>query len=913
MRFRILLASALVALAAPAAAVADESDFHRDYLDDQRAWDRMVPPPALADLPAEPYTNGRTCKERSDNANVQAYCRLSADCDAGPIEELRPWCEALTDVINGSPSLKSCQAAPTQYECTALRDRIHRGCYRPPNWQGPVAGHVAYRCDSFFAVYPDDRTRAPGGAAPLPPGQVPGNATDIEVDDDDGRGDADVVGQNGGRSPFCQRSGLDSAARDRCEQTGSIARRYPLSSYGLDNHIELGVTKVGNFFPSAIQSIGAVVWNGLILAINGVLLILEWAFSLDLVGRAMEDIRVSLTHLHEEVLGQSWMLLAISVAGLWGIWNGLVRLRTIQTLGGLAMTVVLMCAALILIHNPRDTVGHFSALANESSLSAMSAASQGTIENPPAAYAKANEKLFDALVLRPWCGLQFGDVDYCFQRPGRICERGEDGIIDDGDDSCRDFGGTVADAWLEHPAGSETRTRLFRWLKEHDAGKVRLQEKGGTGSRIGLLALIAVGLLGAIALFLYLAIKLMLAAIFTLVLLLAAPVMLVVPAFGDAGRNAFLTWLKRLGGAIAAKLIYALLLAMVILIAGVIASLDGIGWYPKWMLLMVFWWGVLIKRKDLVGFVMPSNGANSGLGIAKAYFGYRAVKDIGRDAIGMATYAPKKAARAGAWGARKTRNELGLRRRSRDDAIKRDAGRHLQRRAHGALSSRNAADLSRAQGLLAGASSDRSRLGQVNSELSGTESELRSVDRDLERALGDRDVTRAELLASSGPGGSPGRRAALNARMQELNRRIPDLQRRQTALGTQAGSLRAERVRLEGRLADPDIRWAQSVASRAGPGGIEVRDGEIRDWIRQRERELGEQLPEHDSADDARDRELIMRIDGEGLSRGARSAANRELRTTPDHQRIIRGEAREIRRSIRREDSWSRRRSGMFR
>ena len=67
-----------------------------------------------------------------------------------------------------------------------------------------------------------------------------------------------------------------------------------------------------------------------------------------------------------------------------------------------------------------------------------------------------------------------------------------------------------------------------------------------------------------VALLAYLGVRLLLAAILTLLLLLFAPAMLLAPAFGDSGRATFIAWVKRLVGAIAAKLIYALFLAVVL-------------------------------------------------------------------------------------------------------------------------------------------------------------------------------------------------------------------------------------------------------------------------------------------------------------------------------------------------------------
>ena len=68
-----------------------------------------------------------------------------------------------------------------------------------------------------------------------------------------------------------------------------------------------------------------------------------------------------------------------------------------------------------------------------------------------------------------------------------------------------------------------------------------LQEKDGTFTRLALLFLVALGLLGAICLLLYLAVRLVLAGLLALLLLLLAPAMLLAPAFGDSGREAFVS------------------------------------------------------------------------------------------------------------------------------------------------------------------------------------------------------------------------------------------------------------------------------------------------------------------------------------------------------------------------------------
>jgi hypothetical protein len=512
-----------------------------------------------------------------------------------------------------------------------------------------------------------NETKRRGSRASPDQANVPGQPGVSPPERNDGY--ADPFGTLGARSPFCRRTTIGAAASS-CRISGSIEHPYPLSSYGIDVRVGFSLTKVENNLLGALQNVAALVWMGLVYLLKGVLLLLEWAFSLDLVGDAMPGAKRALQTLHERVLGQPWFLAAISIAGLWGIWHGLVQRKTIQTLGGLAATVLLMVAALVVIANPVGTVGYASRLANEGSLGLLSAASTGRVKEPERSFADSMRGLYDSLVLEPWCALEFGDVDWCLARAKRGSPL------------------TNADVWLAFPAQSGQRESLYKLTKgeqlesggilgsgisfgdltdtvrkvatggplgqalgignlgrealrgedaklsgrvrelvRKDPERVRMQEGGGTFPRIALLLLIAAGMLGAVALLLYLGIKLLLAAILSLMLLLLAPAMLLAPAFGESGRATFVAWAKRLVGALAAKLVYALLLALVLVAASAIAALR-IGWFGTWLLQLAFWWGVLLKRKELTGFVSAGRGAiRHGAGGARS--AYRDAREAG--------------------------------------------------------------------------------------------------------------------------------------------------------------------------------------------------------------------------------------------------------------------------------------------
>ncbi len=396
----------------------------------------------------------------------------------------------------------------------------------------------------------------------------------------------------------------------------------------------------------AVQAIAAGIWMALLYAVKGVLLLLEWAFSLDLTNQAMPQVRQTLNQLHQQAFGDWWLLLAISSAGLWGIWRGLIQRRTTETLAGLAATVGLMVCGLVLISNPDDTVGRAAQVTNDAGMAVLAAGTGQSTSDPRSGLAAGLRQVFDTTVRDPWCALEFGSVEFCDVRTG---------------DSGR---ATNAELWLAYPAQGWQRGRLHKLMKNGDehvhkglrtpiapigpivpidplaAAKgilgigggdrklpddveslvkkapehANIQEAGGTFPRLGLLVIVLIGVSGAITLYAYLGVKLILAAALSLLLLLIAPPMLLAPALGDSGRATFLAWIKRLLGAMAAKLVFAVFLTVVLAASRVFTSLD-VGWFGNWVLLSAFWWGVFIKRHEIIGFVAGGTPQQHGNGL----------------------------------------------------------------------------------------------------------------------------------------------------------------------------------------------------------------------------------------------------------------------------------------------------------
>jgi hypothetical protein len=759
-----------------------------------------------------------------------------------------------------------------------------------------------------------DRSRTEPPTTPSP--AQPGGGALAELP----AGNPDPFRSLGAGSPFCRRRGVRS--RPGCRIAGAIAHTYSISNYGLDVQIETGITKVEDNLFAALQSVAALCWLGLVYALKGVLLLLEWAFSLDLLNEAMRSVREALERLHRGVLGTPWFMAAIAVSGLWGIWHGLVRRRTGETIGGLAATLALMVGALVVINNPTGTVGHASRLANEASLGFMAAASTGTLDRPAESLASGSERLFDALVLRPWCALQFGDVGYCTHRrrggfsnadlwlafPADGKERqalyrltkGEEpdggGFLDDVKDTVGDviahgpagLAGALAD--LATGGGDDQVPAAVRERVERAPAKVRLQEKGGTFTRIALLLLVALGLSGAICLLLYLAVKLVLAGLLALILLLLAPAMLLAPAFGYSGRTAFLGWAKRLVGALAAKLVYALLLALVVVAATALASLE-IGWFGTWLLQIAFWWGILIKRRELTGFLslgQDDDRPRHQSAIVRTYQAAHAAAALGAGARAATLAAPTRA-RAHAREISLARQQAG--RRATALAAEEELGSHAERARE--------LELAGARGTLA---------------LRGP---LERDRRALERELAPLDRTRAKARATGQEPRPPtaeeelwlDRRAMLeraldSERMRQAERTLAEIERALAREGRIASRAEAAAWR-EQRRRDIEQGLPADHKRSLRAAGVDPRDFADADQSRKQE------YLQASRAAIARDRSLLAALPGEGAGQ-ATPGENRRARSVLSREEL-QPRRREERARAAHERRERRRRHGLYR
>ncbi len=503
--------------------------------------------------------------------------------------------------------------------------------------------------------------------APTAPPLVDGPGSGTQADADESAGDdasasapssgGDPLVENGLGSPLCGEAGeLPASSQRNCVTSGFEAAGAPTGDYALDVHIETGLFSV-NVQELLQDYLVEPVWLGFVWVVHALVVALEWCFTLDLLdSSAMAGLERSLRATQASFTGP-WLVLALALASLAAAYNGLVRRRVAETLGQAALMLAMMAGGLWVITDPAGTVGALGRWVDEASAGTLGAVVQGTPAHAPRTLAQSMGGLFAGVVGAPWCYLEFGNVSWC-EDPARlqtrlraaglniaaIAQGAGCGRPEAPAPACRLVEGEPPRALAQSAAllrAAHTNGEVFLALPANEAGRNSIEDpgsllsvlcggaesaadcrgptaaqaefrmQGGTYSRVGGLLLIAVGALGMILLLGFVALHLLGAEILTLLYLLLAPAAVIAPALGDGGRAAFRTWATRLLGAVCSKLIFSFLLGVVLLLTRTLMELGALGWWTRWLLVTVLWWGAYRQRHQALGFIAGEHRGQS--------------------------------------------------------------------------------------------------------------------------------------------------------------------------------------------------------------------------------------------------------------------------------------------------------------
>jgi hypothetical protein len=496
---------------------------------------------------------------------------------------------------------------------------------------------------------------APG--AGLGEGAVPGSDASASAPPSGG----DPLVENGLGSPLCGAPAeLPATARRNCETSGFEAAGAPTGDYGLDVHIDTGVLGLNS--QTVLQDyLVEPVWMGLVWVVHALIVALEWCFALDLLDSSvLGSLERSLRATQSSFTGP-WLVPALALAALAAAYNGLVRRRVAETLGQSALMLAMMAGGLWVIADPAGTVGALGRWVDEAGAGTLGAVVQGTPAHASRTLAQSLGSLFGAAVGAPWCYLEFGDVGWC-EDPARLeprlraaglalltrphiakCEGRERAP-----ELCEVLESEAPRASVQPHSRSailmraaRTNGEVFLALGANEAARNSINEPGSllrvlcggsesatecrgpaaaeaefrtqsaTTPRIAGLLLIAIGATGMIRLLGFIALHLLGAEILSLFYLLLAPAAVLAPALGDGGRAAFRTWGTRLVGAVCSKLVFSFLLGVVLLMTRTLIGLQALGWWTRWLLVAVLWWGAHRQRHQVLGFISGEHRATN--------------------------------------------------------------------------------------------------------------------------------------------------------------------------------------------------------------------------------------------------------------------------------------------------------------
>lgn len=471
--------------------------------------------------------------------------------------------------------------------------------------------------------------------------------------------DPSPLASNGFESPACSSPQLESqlaaAQRTNCAVSGVAVAPVPLSNYAIDVDIPSGLNASSHdVIDSVVQDLFVTpVWTAVVWLDHVALIALEWCYSLDLLAPATLSRASSVLGAARRVFTDPWLGLALAVAAIGFAWQGLVRRRVLDTLGQAALLAVMVTAGLWIIADPSGTVGAVGGIADRAALATVAATATGNPSTPVATVDGAFAGVFDSAISGPWCYLEFGEVDWCrdptaldprlrataaqlesLYRSEASCRAPTVGLVQcapggsalqgqlDGAATALGNARSNGQLFLALPADALSRTALAgatatptlygTLCGSNDPGsctaatapQAEFRSTSGTWPRVGGLLLIVAGTVGMLLLLGFLALRLLGAALATLLYLLLAPLAVLAPALGESGRDAFRLWITRLVGATLAKLVYSVALGVVLLVGGLLSSLDALGWWTQWLLISVFWWMAFEQRHRLLSLVL---------------------------------------------------------------------------------------------------------------------------------------------------------------------------------------------------------------------------------------------------------------------------------------------------------------------
>jgi hypothetical protein len=384
----------------------------------------------------------------------------------------------------------------------------------------------------------------------------------------------------------------------------SIAANYPLNRYELDQHVDAGITNLSGTVDAIPHALAAIVWSIDRHAAAWVIMLFRAAFDIDLLdahGPLSGAVAMSTRQLYAH-LALPLMATALTVAGLWAVWELLVMRRYARGAGRLGVSVAYCVVAAAIALAPARTVQVAAQAAHDTSRATLSAVLAGRGDPTQA----ATTALHASLVDEPWIVLDFGAAAHCVDSNGNQVDPAGYAA---GGAPAAPVGGQCLDShrlaplFLAYDPGSDQRNHAYEMLHSGSPvqqAAVRIQTGGAGYDRVALALGLLVAAVGAFVLVGGLALGMIASQLYALVLCAFAPAALVCALVPGAGHRVFEVWIRQLAGAVLRTVVYCLYLSVATALSlALAAAAPSIGQLGALTLQAILWWGLVIYGRRL--------------------------------------------------------------------------------------------------------------------------------------------------------------------------------------------------------------------------------------------------------------------------------------------------------------------------
>lgn len=432
----------------------------------------------------------------------------------------------------------------------------------------------------------------------------------------------------GGTDASCAHlSGASAQVVTNCNASGLAESAYPPANFGLDTHVDTGITDPANDAAAFFQEIIGGFYSLVAHLLTWILLALGLAFGFDLFNSDKSGQITKGLGSVEGLFTTPLLPVIIIVGAIVGMvyWFG--QRSEGRAVVHWAAMAAMMAFALVIIQNPVGVFGWVDQTANGVSSGSLAAFSGQGGAGTSSGFADAVPGIYRTTMEEPWCSLEFGDVAWCMAPIDPAMAAARSSVLAHLDQALGDQGTpelakqqapverlrlaaarTNGELFLSFPPNSDARNgkndtwTFYHALLQDRPDLAAIRGPGGVWERFGILFLACLSGLAFLFLVLFIAWQLLAATVFFVLALLLAPVAIFLPAFGESGRGTFMKWLTWMIESLFKKVVFAIYLGVILAVTGILFRLGQLTghWLLLWLLEGVVWTMALVYHSRIL-------------------------------------------------------------------------------------------------------------------------------------------------------------------------------------------------------------------------------------------------------------------------------------------------------------------------